>query len=189
MSESVRWVVGLDLSLTATGFAGVSLDGGDIFTSVFRSKGTQTDDLDTRYNRLISLATQIVNSVLKLSPRLVAIEGPAPSRIVGHQHDRSGLWWLVSHSLMGRGVPMVEVGPTVRAKYGTGNGKAGKDEVVIAVTRRYPSVEFKVNDEADALILAMIAARLLGCPQDRPPKTHLEAMKSLALPEGVKALA
>jgi crossover junction endodeoxyribonuclease RuvC len=181
-STAIPLVVGLDPSLTSTGMAVVSE--GNLATRALSSKGKAADSLYTRHERLADLAGRIGVEVWDFAPQLVVIEAPAFSRLNGHQHDRSGLWWLVVHRLRQDGVPVLEVPPNVRAKYATGKGNAGKDEVVIAVTRRYPGIEFKTNDEADALVLACIGARLLGHPvEDSLPASHLESLRSLSLPE------
>ena len=83
----------------------------------------------------------------------------------------------------GAGVPVLPVPPSCRAKYATGKGNAGKDEVLLAVARRYPHAPVGGNDEADALVLAAMGARLLGEPvEDSLPKAHLDALAKLALP-------
>ena len=75
------------------------------------------------------------------------------------------------------------VPPSCRAKYATGKGNAGKDEVLLAASRRYPHAPIVGNDDADAVVLAAIGARLLGEPvEDSLPKTHLDALAKLTLP-------
>ena len=103
------------------------------------------------------------------------------SRNPGSAHDRSGLWWMTVDMIAARGLgfPLV-VPPTVRAKYATGKGNAGKDEVLAAVIRRYPAAQVNNNDEADALVIAAIAARLGGDPiEESLPVAHLDALKTL----------
>ena len=79
---------------------------------------------------------------------------------------------------------MLVVPASSRAKYATGRGNAGKDEVLLAVSRRYPHAPIVNNDQADAVALAAMGARLLGEPiEDSLPKTHLDALAKLAAPE------
>jgi Holliday junction resolvasome RuvABC endonuclease subunit len=68
--------------------------------------------------------------------------------------------------------------------YATGRGnKHEKDEVTVALIRRYADAPIQNNDEADATGLAMMGARLLGEPYEKSlPQTHLRAMEGLALP-------
>lgn len=174
-------VLGLDLSLTSTGLAWV-VDGAAEVSRI-RSTGRKGATLAQRDARLYDLRAQIALTVEGYPPDLVVIEQPAFSRTTGHMHDRSGLWWLVVADLHLAGIRTVEVAPTARAKYATGKGNAGKDEVLAAVVRRYPAVEVTGNDEADALILAAMGTRHLGQPiEESLPKLHLEAMAKVAWP-------
>ncbi|WP_064442604.1 hypothetical protein [Hoyosella altamirensis] len=172
--------VGLDLSLTSTGVAIITKDG--IFPRRIQSKGKKTDSWATRYQRLTMLAGEIADCVPPRS--VVAVESPSyASNVSASQHDRSGLWWLVYRQLMlNKQCTIVPVAPTVRAKYATGKGNAGKDAVLAAVVRRYTQVDTDINgnDVADAVVLAAIAARLWGDPvEDALPRTHLDALTKL----------
>jgi crossover junction endodeoxyribonuclease RuvC len=178
-------VVGLDLSLTSAGYAVVGE--GTPVTSSVTSKGAATASLEARWARLAIHMARIITESRALEADLVVIEAPAFSRTTGSQHDRSGLWWLIVSHLHAVKRPVLEIAPNLRAKYATGKGNSGKDEVVIAVTRRYPGVEVKTNDEADALVLAAIGRRLLGEPLEASlPQTHLDALKTVELPFSVR---
>lgn len=168
-------VVGLDLSLTSTGIATPA--------GVYRvtSKGSRGDTLIQRQERLNRLLLRIME--LTHEADLAVIEQPAYSRTQGSQHDRSGLWWLVVDALLYRSVTVVEVAPTARARYATGRGNAGKDEVLAAVVRRYPNATINGNDEADAYVLMAMGLDCLGCPVVEVPKAHREALDKVAWPE------
>lgn len=177
-------VVGLDLSLTSTGVATIVIDDdrrtARDYTGVERvtSKGRKDATLWERAERL----NQIVREILRLTngADLVVLEGPSFGQArQGGQHDRSGLWWLVVDALHNTGYRVVEVPPATRARYATGKGNAAKDAVLAAVVRRYPDIDVIGNDEADALILAAMGARSLGCPIDDLPKTHVAAMDAV----------
>lgn len=172
-------VVGLDLSLTSTGWARVT-DAGTITTGRIQSKGAKSATLAERQARLLDLTAQIVGAAW--SADLVVIEGPSfgQHRQSG-QHDRAGLWWLVVHQLVSV-TQVVEVPPASRSKYATGKGNAAKDTVLLAVARRFPTVDITGNDEADALVLAAMGARHLGTPIDDMPLTHTTAMAKVAWP-------
>lgn len=174
-------VVGIDPSLTGTGMALVGEGSHNLMT--FPSKGKATDNLSARYERLRSIQVKVVSMVTEFYPSLVLIEQPAFSKMQGHTHDRSGLWWLIV-SEISMDFPVMEVTPNNRAKYATGKGNASKDEVLLAVARRYPGVEITNNNEADAWILAMMGLRLTGNPQEVTiPQTHIDALKTSVLPE------
>lgn len=181
-------VIGLDLSLTSTGIAGVRSPGspGTISAMVtcVKSKGSVAATLDDRARRLDALAAEITGQVVDVHPDLVLVEGPSYGSQTGSQHDRSGLWWIVVMGLRELGYQVVEVPPSCRMKYATGKGNAAKDAVLAAVVRRYAGVEVTGNDEADALVLAAMGARWLGHPiEDSLPQTHLAAMAKVQWPE------
>lgn len=181
-------VVGLDLSLTSTGIAYVYPSGRGV-TARVTSKGKAGATLDQRYARLQHIASS-VTELIRGDLDLVVIEAPAMSRTTGHQHDRSGLWWLVVSWLRGHSIPVAEVAPTARAKYATGRGNAAKDDVLSAVIRRYPHVDVNGNDEADALILAAMGARWLGQPLELGLSIpQISAMDKVAWPAHLRGVA
>lgn len=167
---SIR-VVGLDLSLTGTGVA--TLDEGGIHTALITSKGKKADSLAMRAARLGLLKGKIVDLIPDRA--LVVIEQPAYSQTGGSHHDRSGLWWLIVDYLAGFN-PVVEVGPGTLKKFATGKGNAGKDEMLAAAIRRYPTAEVANNNVADAVHLMAMGARHLGQPQEADTVKIAEAM-------------
>lgn len=173
-------IVGIDPSLTSTGIAVIDPDTG-IQLHRIRSKGTKTATLRERAARLNRLTLEVLETTEGAD--LIVIESPAYSNSLGSMHDRSGLWWTIVGTLRLRNIPVIEVPPTTRAKYATGRGNAGKDEVLAAVIRRYPTLEVTGNDVADALTLAAIGARLTGWKlEDTIPKASADALGKLALP-------
>lgn len=179
-------VVGLDLSLTATGIA--TPEGVRTITS----RGRKGDNLWSRRDRLSRLAGQIGAAITDESPfggALVVIEGPSIQRAAGGTHDRSGLWWLVVDELFTHQHTIVEVAPSARAKYATGKGNAGKDEVLAAVVRRYPDVLVTNNNEADSLVLRAMGCDWLGEPLATVPQTHRVALDKVAWPDAARRSA
>lgn len=174
----MRPVVGLDPSLTRTGIA--VLDVYDRPTPVLRcveSTGKKGDDWETRYLRIASLTGRIVDAVP--SGALVLIESPSYASASTSSHDRSGLWWRVYGRLSERGCQILTVAPSQRMKYATGKGNAPKDAVLAAAVRRYPGIDIKNNDEADAVVLLAMGLRLVGRAIDDLPKTHLAALDKI----------
>jgi len=164
-------VVGLDLSLTGTGIASI---GDTTNVATLKSKGSEAASLDERQVRLHNLTLDIITRAV--FGDIVVIEQPAYGQTGGSHHDRSGLWWLVIDALVPEVERIVEVTPQTVKKYATGKGNASKDEVLAAVVRRYPNVPVANNNEADALVLAAIGARLAGRPIDlNLPVSHVEA--------------
>jgi crossover junction endodeoxyribonuclease RuvC len=178
--QSVK-VVGLDLSLASTGVA-VADEAGGIELGQIRTKPTG-HGLIARRERLRSIRLALRRDLDGAD--LVVLEGLAYASRSPHATERAGLWWLVVDHLIGNQVPVAVVSPTARAKYATGKGNAGKDQVLAAVVRRYPDVDVTGNDQADALILAAMGARSRGCPIEPGgitglPQTHLDAMTRVA---------
>lgn len=113
---------------------------------------------------------------------MVVIEAPAYSRGMGMSHERAGLWWMLyaAAGAVMHGDPLV-IKPNLRAKYATGSGNAGKDTVMLEASRRYADAPIRNNNEADAVLLAAMGARLAGMEIDKVPQTHLAALKTLLL--------
>lgn len=180
-------VVGLDLSLTGTGIA-VGHAGETPRVATVGTKGAASAPLRDRVERLRRIDAGIRGYLEEWLwagqlpvPALIVVEGPTYGTGTGHQHDRSGLWWLVVDRFHHR-YDVAEVAPTSRAKYAAGRGNASKDEVLAAVVRRYPAVPVGNNNEADATVLHAMGSRHLGHPIDNPPATHLKAMDAVHWP-------
>lgn len=172
-------VVGLDLSLTATGAAIAGKAWFEVTT--LGSKGRADASLMERHARLADLATAIFDTIPDGDNVHVAIETPAHNQTSGHHHDRSGLWWLVIDLIarwaLAQEIRVHEVSTTQVKKYATGKGNASKAEVMIAAVKRYPQFDITNDNEADAVVLAAFLARALGHPiEDSLPQTHLAAL-------------
>ena len=183
------FIVGLDLSLTATGLADLDIDSGT-FTNVdtYGTKGKRGDKYAQRGTRLQTMADHITTWATAgvYDPDLVVVEGPSLGSKAGSQFDRSGLWWLIVTTLLCEDIPVLVVPPKTRAKYATGNGNSGKDVVVAHVVEQYGHLyrdRIKNDNEADAIVLAAMGARYLGHTiDDDLPLTNVSAMA------GVEAL-
>lgn len=170
-------VIGLDLSLTSTGVAGV--DWAEALKP--RHKG---------HRRLSWLRSEIWDRTKNAD--LVVVEGPAYGRgsQAGH-HELSGLWWMITHDLWRRDLPYAVCPPKVRAMYATGSGNAGKGEVRDGV-RRHFGVECdgaSRYDKADAVTMAVLGAHWLGYPVADLPASHTRALGSVAWPANVPVVA
>lgn len=173
-------VAGIDPSLTNTGIA-IASDGVMHLAMGVGSRGSLTDSLKTRDVRQRELTRRVLEELMACGVEKVAIEGPSYGNKHGSQHDRSGFWWRLVSTSRSLGLEVVEVPPTVRAKYACGRGNASKDQVLAATVRRYPFVNIEDNNQADAVVLAAIAARLAGEPiEDSLPATHLSALAKVA---------
>lgn len=179
-------VMGIDPSLTRTAVA--VIQPGLVTLRDFPTRGTKGDTLLQRGQRLNRIAAAVTDMIREVAPiDLIVIEGPAHGQVTGSHHDRSGLWWrLVADAQVG-GIDIVaEVTPTALKTYATGKGNTGKDEVMLAVARRYaPVCEVANNDQADALALAdagwhhLTGTSTTGTPM---PQTHQRALAKVAWP-------
>lgn len=185
LSDAERFIVGIDLSLTGTGLAEYDLDDGQFLTHTYGTKGKKTDTYAMRGTRLADMADYIVDWITAgdSDPVLAVIEGPSYGSVNGSQHDRSGLWWLVTSGLQAEDIPVLVVAPRTRAKYATGSGAAKKDVVLAHVVEQYADVtESRIanDNEADALTLAAMGARYWGEPQEESlPESNLLAMDGI----------
>lgn len=179
-------IIGIDPSLTATGVAVLQVESGLCSVHTVSSRPVRSAvpaDL-AMLKRMNSIVDRVrsLPEIMHSPPGLVVIEAPAFSKNNGMAHERAGLWWKLYEMAADWGVPPVVVKPNVRAKYATGKGNAGKDEVLLAVSRRYADITVTDNNQADAVVLAAMGARLKGNPIERAlPAAHLLAMKTVTL--------
>jgi crossover junction endodeoxyribonuclease RuvC len=117
---------------------------------------------------------------------LAVIEGLAFGAKGSSLLDLAGLFTLVTHELWKMGVPYAVVAPHLRAKYVTGNAKAGKDDCLLAVDRRYPGARIAGNDQADALTLAAMGADYYGFPLAKLPEAQRAVLTSVVPAKGRK---
>jgi Holliday junction resolvasome RuvABC endonuclease subunit len=130
-------IVGLDLSLTATG---VAWEGG---TGLVKSKLTGMP-------RLAEICDDIVQPSRDVD--LVVIEGYSFGSHNAHAHALGELGGVVRLDLWRHNIPHVDVPPATLKKFATGKGNAGKDEVLAAAIRSFGFAGSN-NNEADAYML------------------------------------
>lgn len=176
-------VLGLDLSLTGTGIARIGGDGVELLTTV--RPGARRG-----HERIAYILDAIHEAQEHALLDLVVIEGPSygnqgsGERQQGH-HERAGLWWLVAQSLYDFRYAYAVVSPAARAKYATGNGRAGKAEVKAAVRERYGhlvTAGIRNDNEADALTLAAMGVDHLGGRLVDVPAINRQALLRAAWP-------
>lgn len=176
-------VIGLDISLTATGVAIITDEPIAAEAYVYKTKPDPKP-----YDQLISNRRQriagIVNAVAPLcvGADLVVVEGPSYGSIGGKAHDRAGLWWALVGRISAAGHPVAEVAPTVRALWACGKGHASKGEVTDAIGALWPEVHIRDHNAGDALVLASMGSQWLGLPIT-PLGHHSIAHRSVHYPE------
>ena len=130
-------VLGLDLSLTATGFAY-----NDEVVGVIRSKAKGE-------RRLAEIREAVLDFAHEAD--VVVLEGYAFAR-PNQAHQLGELGGVVRVALYDRRIPFAEVPPAVLKKFATGKGNATKDQVLAAAIRRF-GFEGDDNNAADAWLL------------------------------------
>jgi Holliday junction resolvasome RuvABC endonuclease subunit len=161
-------ITGLDLSLTGTGVA-VYQPGGVAVHLL--SQGANPKKIGGSQYRLLYLRRQVCE--LARGSTHIVVEGAAYARPEG-QHKLGGLWWLVMHCLWMENpdAQVVVVDPGTVKQYVTGRRGAPKDQVMLAVQKRYPMVEIIDNNTADATVLVAMCLDMLGCPPAPVPEAY-----------------
>lgn len=160
--------VGLDLSLTSTGIA--YRDVNDTVSTKLRGA-----------ERLHVVSSRIMTMIAGLDDSFVVVEGYSFASRNSQAHAIGELGGCVRMRLWEAGVPFVEVPPTVRAKFATGRGNAGKTEVLSALSARTGIVwsGAGADDRADAWVLQEIGLFHLGRPRFDWPKAHQDALTKI----------
>lgn len=165
-------VMGLDLSLTSTGVAS-SRGWADVIKAPPKLRG---------HDRMHHLLNVILDHVGTAG--LVVVEGPSYGSQAGQagHHERAGLWWLTTHAMWKRGIPVAVASPSSVKRYACGAGNASKDAVLSSVVRRFDWFTGN-NDAADAVVLAALGADRLGTPMVTMPAAHRTALDGVQWPE------
>lgn len=167
-------IAGLDLSLTGTGIA--MYDPAAIRPSPVVTK-TVAVGKHIGHMRLHEILVAIADlrdcELVVIEDVWLGIKGSTALRL-------AELHGLVKHWLWLRCIPYVLVQPAQLKLYavGKGGGKdAGKDQVLLAVERRYGGLATVTdNNQADALVLLAMALEHYGAPLAPVPVTHLAAL-------------
>lgn len=171
-------IIGLDLSLTATGIATMDKASKlDVHTVTTRKTGHE------RLNHILDTIEDRVGGYERAWD-LVVVEGASYASQGSARWQLAELHGLVKHQLWLQSLPYVLVAPQARAKYATGRGNAGKDEVLLAVDRRYGHlIRVGDNNSADALVLVAMAADHYGQPLATVPQINREALAKVEWPD------
>lgn len=162
-------VIGLDLSITATGIA--CWDGTTDTITAAKWGGDW---------RLVNIRKQVHHHVLTPRVDLVVIED-----LPTHAHG-AGITGMVHGAvrelLCDVGLPYVLVPPATLKKYATGRGNATKPDMRMALYQR-AGIDLRDDNQVDALWLRYMGLDALGCPSVELPKSHREALDKVTWPE------
>ena len=165
-------VVGLDPSLTSTGWArmdGPSREVGRILTGSLRG---------------VARLQAILNKVIRIcaGADLVLLEGYAYGR-ANQAHQLGELGGVIRLGLHQKQIPWIEVPPKCVKKLATGAGNAKKEAVLAEAVRRL-DYRGASTDEADALWLLQFALIHYALPGAAElPKSHLAYMDEVDWPD------
>ena len=139
-------IIGLDLSLTHTGF--VLLNNGRViaYATIIPKKlrGVQ---------RLYFVKTEIKKVLTRYKPQLAVVEGYAYSPNANMAFSIGELGGIIKQLLYVNGVNYFMVAPKTLKKFTTGNGNANKEMMKLAVIKDW-KVELNTEHEYDAFGLA-----------------------------------
>ncbi|MFJ8430389.1 hypothetical protein ACIQ9P_03695 [Kitasatospora sp. NPDC094019] len=183
--DAVPLVIGLDLSLTSTGIAGV--DWADALRPKTGLRG---------HGRLDWHLREITERVRRAD--LVVVEGAAYGHgaQAGH-HELAGLWWMVTQELWRRRIPYAQVPPAALKIYACGVANPAKEHpkevrarVSKGMVRDAVAARFGLEcegagryDKADACTLAHMGRDWLGRPAVALPEQHRRALAGAAWPD------
>ncbi len=183
-----RYAVGLDLSLTGSGVAVISLRTGQVALGLVETKGAAKTHLDQTLNRL-QVALVGIAAYVPAERSVIVIEAPSLGSQNGMSHERAGLWWRTAGLLHSRGHIVTQAYPRTRAKYAAGHlpvksTRKGPDkkEVVAALAAEHPHLNLSNDNIADAFALACIGARHLGAPIDSSTPQRVQATAAVRWP-------
>lgn len=165
-------VIGLDLSITATGIAHA-----DGRCSTVGGKADRGD------RRLVDIAEAVTFAIgidgWLTKNTLVVIED-----IPTHAHG-AGITAMVHGAVRARlvdqGTPYALVPPASLKKYATGKGNAGKPDMAVALYKR-AGLELGDDNQVDAWWLRAAGLHHLGHPIVDVPATHAEALDRITWP-------
>lgn len=185
-------VVGIDGSLVAAGVAVVkhpaTADSPNLPTvRVVGEPGHRADSLARIATRIGDQAARILRA---MPPKvaLVVIEAlprgvPNPDAASMYQ-ERAALHYRVVEFLARRAIPVAEVSVGTLKLWATGNGRAEKADVMMAMRELWPGCRLTDFNAADAVALASLGCQHLGWYP--PEATHHYAPK-VRWPEGITA--
>lgn len=163
-------VLGLDLSLTATG---VALPDGRSATWSTTRRGME---------RLDHLRGKVIDLLEAEPVHVVAIEGYSFNSKGNSIVNLGELGGVIRWTLWRFGFTYTDVPPPCLKKYATGAGNASKEAVLAAAIRRL-GYEGHDHNQADALWLRAMALDHYGHPVVTVPAAHRDALAKVAWPE------
>jgi crossover junction endodeoxyribonuclease RuvC len=162
-------IVGVDLSLTATGIACEC--GTWVVKTPLRGPA-----------RLHAIASVVFEHAAETGRAVVVMEGYAFAR-PNQAHQLGELGGVVKTELWKGGIEAVSVPPKLLKKFATNSGNAAKDEMLAAAIRRF-DFGGSENNEADAYLLRVMGMLHYDLLTGRWPAAYMrEAVGKVSWPE------
>lgn len=173
-------VIGLDLSIAATGVA----DAVDGHVQTFTIRTSPAKGTAATRDRLRHIVHEITETFILDGPfpALIAIEGPSFGSKGNALHQIAGLWWMTVDKLMAARYPVAVIPPGTLKAYAAGSGSAGKPDMRMALYKR-ADVDQRDDNQVDAHWLALAALDNLGHPVVAMPKAQRAALDKVTWPE------
>lgn len=169
-------VLGLDLSITATGVAWA--DGS------WSTIGPNAKLGDKRLRVIVDHVERAIFDLPGAAPDLVVIEGPvvrsSAAVVIGMVHGAVRLYLLDNR------IPYALVPPATLKKFATGKGNADKTAMAMAAYKR-AGVEFDDDNQCDAWWLRQAGLHALGAPEIDLPAAQVAALEKVDWPASVIA--
>lgn len=159
VNVGIRYVVGLDLSLTSTGIAVYSISTKMWRFSNPKTVGHRQDTWAQQTRRVYKLAERILGTISNHA--LVVVEGPSFNSVSTSVWERAALYYQLTIWLQELEIPIAVVAPKMLKLWATGTGMAGKKSVQ-NVAEQFTELTLANNDVADATILALMGMHRLG---------------------------
>lgn len=147
--------VGLDMSLTGTGF--VIKDKGKAQPSTIRTIKTVPKNFKNDLERYQFIVNEVMQSMPEASFIIIEdVFSPQSKAQIGAAMKLIGLAYLTRTRLYNAGHPFFIAAPNQVKKFVSGNGQCPKDQVTKEVFKRW-NVDTKDDNQADAVVMAYLA--------------------------------
>lgn len=168
----MRFVVGVDLSLTATGIGvltetstGVKASVAELASKLIKTgppdkAGKPTECVRDRVQRSREMARDVWRYACRAE--LVVIEGLFTGPNAGKLIDRAATWMRIADRCVTNEVPLAVIAPRALKLPIAGSGNASKTEMISALVRLWPDLQLKTDNEVDAISCAHLGAVALG---------------------------
>ncbi|CAM2953218.1 hypothetical protein [Skermania piniformis] len=161
-------IVGVDPSLVGTGIAVLphpSTAAPELVPTLVTigETGSDRDTVATTARRIARTTRAVLQRVpTDTEIALAVIEGLPYGTEGGRHEERAALWWGIAAGLTQRRIPIAVCNTTHRAIWASGSGRGDKAVCTAAIKALWTNVVVRDHNQADALIVAHMAAQRLG---------------------------